>query len=91
MSPAAREALAARARRVSLIRRRVAAAILTTFVLAWGAIVWDGSMGAHATGASTASTTATGSATTSQSADSTGSSDTPSAVAQPGAVTTRQS
>jgi hypothetical protein len=53
-----RARLAARARRIALIRRRVIAATLATFALAWGAIAWDGSMGA------TASTTAQTSAST---------------------------
>ena len=39
MNPLAHELLAARARRVSLIRNRVVAATLATFVLAWGAVM----------------------------------------------------
>ena len=42
-------ALAARRRRITAIRRRIVAATLATFVLAWGAVVWDGSMGATTT------------------------------------------
>jgi hypothetical protein len=56
MNPLAHELLAARARRVTLVRKRVVAATLSTFVLAWGAIVYDGSMGATTTVASTATT-----------------------------------
>ena len=59
MPPTAREALAARARRVASIRRRVVSATLAAFVLAWGVIAFDGSMGAQAT--TTASTSATAS------------------------------
>ncbi len=44
----AHERLAARARRVRLIRQRIVAATLATFVLAWGVVVFDGSMGAPA-------------------------------------------
>ena len=39
------ELLAARARRVALLRRRVVAATLATFILAWGMIAWQGSLG----------------------------------------------
>jgi hypothetical protein len=42
-------ALAARRRQIAAVRRRVVAAVLATFVLAWGAVVWDGSMGATTT------------------------------------------
>jgi hypothetical protein len=55
MASAAREAVAARARRLSLIRRRVVAATLAAFVLAWGVIAFDGSMGTNATSTATAS------------------------------------
>lgn len=40
-----RARLAERARRVARIRRTVIAATLSAFVLAWGVIVYDGSMG----------------------------------------------
>ena len=53
--PSAQELLAARARRVTAIRRRVIAATLASFVLFWGAVAWDGSMGAEAS--TTAQTT----------------------------------
>ena len=38
-------ALVARRRRIAALRQRIVAATLATFVLAWGAVVWDGSMG----------------------------------------------
>jgi len=49
-----RALLAARARRVARLRRRVVAATLATFALAWGAIAWQGSLGSEATGTATA-------------------------------------
>jgi hypothetical protein len=49
-----RALLAARARRVARLRRRVVAATLSTFVLAWGTIAWQGSLGAEATGTASA-------------------------------------
>ena len=55
-----RERLAARARRVTRIRRGVAAGTLSAFVLAWGVIAHSGSMGEQAA-ASTASTGSTSS------------------------------
>jgi hypothetical protein len=54
-----RARLAERARRVTRIRRGVIAATLSAFVLAWGVIAYDGSMGST----TTASTAATSSAT----------------------------
>jgi hypothetical protein len=59
---AGRRALADRARRVSLIRRRIAATAVGAFALVWGLIAATGSMGAQTT--STASTTSTTSAPT---------------------------
>ena len=41
----AQELLAAKARRVRLARQRVVAATLAAFVLAWGVVAFDGSMG----------------------------------------------
>jgi len=49
-----RALLAARARRVARLRRRVVAATLSTFALAWGMIAWQGSLGAQTTGTATA-------------------------------------
>jgi len=57
--PSAQELLAARARRVTAIRRRVIAATLASFVLCWGAVAWDGSMGAEASTAQTSGTKTT--------------------------------
>jgi len=62
--PSAHELLAARARRVTAIRRRIVAAVLASFVLAWGAVMWDGSMGATTTAQATSSSTATETTTT---------------------------
>jgi hypothetical protein len=53
---AGRERLAARARRVSRLRRRIVAGTLASFVLAWGVIAFDGSMGVSAQTTRTAST-----------------------------------
>ena len=57
-----RARLAERARRVARIRRTVIAATLSAFVLAWGVIVFDGSMGST-TFANSSSTSASPSAT----------------------------
>src|SRR4051794_20936073 len=57
-----RERLAARARRVTRIRRGVAAGTLSAFALAWGLIAHSGFMGEQAA-ASTASTGSTSSGT----------------------------
>jgi len=69
-SAIAQDKLAARARRVRSLRRRVVASILATFVLAWGVVAFDGSMGAESTTvastASTATTTSTDSSSPSQ-------------------------
>ena len=69
MTPRAREALAARARRVALIRRRVVAVTLAAFVLAWGVIAFDGSMGAQATTTASASSSDDSASTTASPAD----------------------
>ncbi len=70
----AQELLAAKARHVRLARQRVVAATLATFVLAWGVVAFDGSMGttsvaATSTTTSTESTTTTDGGTTSYSDD----------------------
>jgi hypothetical protein len=57
--PSAQELLAARARRVTVIRQRVIVSILASFVLSWGAVAWDGSMGAEASPATQTSVTET--------------------------------
>jgi hypothetical protein len=58
-TPDRRRLLAGRARRVTRIRRRVAAGTLAAFVMAWSVIAWTGSMGAEATSASASTTAAT--------------------------------
>lgn len=77
--------LAARARRINLIRKRVVAVALATFALAFGVIAYDGSMG---------TTTATTASTTSnvESADSSSSSSSGTASgSESSSMTTRQS
>jgi len=64
-----RERLAARARRVTRIRRGVAAGTLSAFALAWGLIAHSGSMGesqAAASSTSSGSTTSAASAATTE-------------------------
>ena len=64
----ARERLRARARRISIIRRRVVAVALSSFALAWGVIYATGSMGASTPAVNTtASTSQPASASSSQS------------------------
>jgi hypothetical protein len=58
----AHERIAARARRIRQIRQRVVAGTLAAFVLAWGVVVFDGSMG-EPTSTATAQVTSTTSAT----------------------------
>jgi len=74
-----RARLAERARRVARIRRNVIAATLSAFVLAWGVIVFDGSMGsqtvASTTPASPAATSTPDTSSSSSSGDSSSSSD----------------
>ena len=70
----AHERIAARARRIRLIRQRVVAGTLAAFVLAWGVVVFDGSMGEPASSATaqvTSSATATATATPSTSSSDT--------------------
>jgi hypothetical protein len=89
--PTAHELLAARARRVRSIRRRIVATVLAAFVLAWGVVAFDGPMGTTTTVAST-STAKTTSPTTSSSDSSTSSSDTTSSHdGSAAAMTTSQS
>jgi hypothetical protein len=65
-SASAQEKLAVRARHVATLRRRIVASILATFVLAWGVVAFDGSMGAESTSvASTGTTTSAADSTTS--------------------------
>jgi hypothetical protein len=80
----ARERLAARAREIARTRRRVAAATLATFALAWGVIASTGSMGVTTTASTqAASTTSSSVSTDSSTSSSTGDSS--------DAVTTTQS
>ncbi len=66
-----RARLAERARRVARIRRTVIAATLSAFVLAWGVIVFDGSMGSQTVAStSTSSPAATSTPDTSSSSSS---------------------
>ena len=51
----ARERLAAKRLHVANLRRRVIVGALATFVLAWGVIAFNGSMGTGTTSATTAS------------------------------------
>jgi hypothetical protein len=87
-----RERLAARARRIANLRRRVVAATLASFALAWGVIAFNGPMGVAAKTTTTASTqvatsaTATPTATTDSSSNSSSSDNSSSAT-----VTTSQS
>jgi hypothetical protein len=66
----AHERLAARTRRVRLIRQRVVAGTLAAFVLAWGVVVFDGSMGAPASTVTAQATSTTATATPSTSSSS---------------------
>jgi hypothetical protein len=61
----AQEKLAARARRIRRIRQQVVASVLAAFVLAWGVVAFDGSMGTNTTVASTSTTTSTDATTSS--------------------------
>ena len=72
-SALAQEKLAARARRIRQLRRRIVASLLATFVLAWGVVAFNGSMGAETTKVASTATT-TSETTTSSSTDATGSS-----------------
>jgi hypothetical protein len=93
----ARERLAARARRIAVIRRRVLVATLATFALAWGVIAFDGSMGSTTTASTQAATTPSSSSdgtTSSSSNDNSSSSSYNSSSSSNGssaAVTTSQS
>ena len=71
--------LRARAARIARMRQRVIAASLATFALAFGAIAWDGSMGAQSSASSGTQTTASSSSgsSTSSSDDQTSSSENP--------------
>ena len=83
----ARERLAARARRIAMLRRRVVAGALATFVLAWGVVSQTGSLGATTT--TTAAATSVTASTTVTAADSTSTSTPETSSSTP--VTTSQS
>jgi hypothetical protein len=82
---AARERLAARARRTTRIRRGVIAAALSAFVLAWGVIARTGPMGSEQAAASSQSRSGTSSQGSADDSSQTWSGD------DSGAVTTAQS
>jgi hypothetical protein len=75
MTTKAQEMLAAKARRVRRFRQRVVAATLAAFVLAWGVVAFDGSMGttdvaaSNTTAESATTTTDAGTSTYSQGDD----------------------
>jgi hypothetical protein len=79
----AQERLAARARRITSLRRRVVAGALATFVLAWGVVSQTGSLGHTTTAAATPVSAATPVAATSDTSNDTAQTTT--------AVTTSQS
>jgi hypothetical protein len=66
MNTRAQELLAARARRVTAIRRRVIAAVVASFALAWGVVAWDGSMAGETTASTTQPQTTSEPTTSSQ-------------------------
>ena len=68
-SAIAQEKLAARARRIRSLRQRIVASILATFVLAWGVVAFDGSMGAESTTVASTGTTSERPQTTTTSTD----------------------
>jgi hypothetical protein len=86
-----RARLAERARRIARIRRTVVAATLSAFVIAWGVIVFDGSMGTTTLASARTATSSGTAATATPAFGSTSSSDTSSSSASPPAVTTSQS
>ncbi|HTE58972.1 MAG TPA: hypothetical protein VK631_01395, partial [Solirubrobacteraceae bacterium] len=79
---------AARARRMAMIRRRVIVGTLATFVLAWGVIAFDGSMGTTTSASTLGGTTSSASDGTASSSSDLGSA---SSGDSPAAVTTAQS
>jgi hypothetical protein len=83
----AHERLAARARRIRTLRRRVVAGSLATFVLAWGVVSQTGALGHSAP--TTAAATSAATTTAVSVSDDTSSSDGTSPVSTP--VTTSQS
>ncbi|MDA0164500.1 hypothetical protein OM076_29790 [Solirubrobacter ginsenosidimutans] len=90
-SPIAQEKLAARARRIRLIRQRVIASTLAAFILAWGVVAFDGSKGTTTTVASTTSATTTDTSGSATSSDTTSSPDTSASTDTGATMTTSQS
>jgi hypothetical protein len=90
-SDSVQQKLAARARRVAALRRRIVACVVATFVLAWGVVAFDGPMGAETTGVASTSPTTNPSTneTAASSPDDSASSD--SSSADGSTLTTRQS
>jgi hypothetical protein len=78
--------LAARTRRIARLRRRVVAATLTTFALAWGVIAWHGDMGTTTKAVPVARVSATATATPTAAATAT---PTATATATPTATATQ--
>ena len=52
-------ALVARRRRIAALRQRIVAATVATFVLFWGVVAWNGSMGETTTTTTAQATTTT--------------------------------
>jgi hypothetical protein len=86
-----RARLAERARRVARIRRTVIAATLSAFVLAWGVIVFDGSMGTTTVASTTTPQATSTPDTTSSSSSSSSSDDSSSSTGSAAPLTTSQS
>jgi hypothetical protein len=82
-------ALVARRRRIATLRQHIVAATLATFVLFWGVVAFNGSMGEPTTTAQATTTTTTEQSTATEEA-------TPTATEEPyeddsGTLTTQQS
>jgi hypothetical protein len=86
---AGRARLAARARRISSLRRRVVAGTLASFALAWGAIAFNGPMGTSVKSTTTASTQSSSSTAAASTTDESTTDDAGATDAAP--VTTSQS
>ena len=82
-------ALVARRHRIAALRQRIVAATFATFVLFWGVVAWNGSMGETTTTAQATTTTMTEQSTATEEA-------TPTATEEPSeddssTLTTQQS
>jgi anti-sigma factor RsiW len=89
--PSARARLELRARRISTIRRRVAATSLATFALAFGVISQTGSMGAMTSSSGAATTPASTTTAVTQAPSTSHTTKTSSQATKVAAVTTAQS